>query len=97
MIIKRLSDGSYEYKLSADELSMNSENFKRFIDFAIEESKTRERICEELSNKLLTSIDNQMRQSISVMNRERELQDKLHNELKIGLLDIFKNYSIPSK
>ena len=76
---------------------MNSENFKRFIDFAIEESKTRERICEELSNKLLTSIDNQMRQSISVMNRERELQDKLHNELKIGLLDIFKNYSIPSK
>ena len=96
MIIRRLSDGSYEYKLSAEELSMNSENFKRFIDFAIEESKTRERVCEELSNKLLTSIDNQMRQSISVMNRERELQEKLHNSLKKGLLDIFKDYSVAS-
>jgi hypothetical protein len=97
MIIRRLHDGSYEYKLSPEELSMDSENFKRFIDFAIEESKTRERVCKELSDKLLNSIDIQMRQSISVMNRERELQEKLHNELKIGILDIFKNYSIPSK
>ena len=97
MIITRLPDGSYEYKLSPEELSMDSENFKRFIDFAIEESRTRERVCKELSNRLANSIDKQLRQSVSIMNRERELQEKLHNKLKNGLLDIFKNYSILSK
>ena len=97
MIINKLPDGSYEYKLSPEELSMDSENFKKFIDFAIEESKTRERVCKELSDRLVNSIDKQLRQSISVMNRERELQEKLHKDLKNGLLDIFKNYSIPSK
>lgn len=97
MIINKLPDGSYEYKLSPEELSMDSENFKKFIDFAIEESKTRERVCKELSDRLVNSIDKQLRQSISVMNRERELQEKLYKDLKNGLLDIFKNYSIPSK
>lgn len=97
MIITRLPDGSYEYKLSPEELSMDSENFKKFIDFAIEESKTRERVYKELSNRLWNSIDRQLRQSISIMNRERELQEKLHNKLRNGLTDIVKHYSSLSK
>lgn len=97
MIITRLPDGSYEYKLSPEELSMDSENFKKFIDFAIEESKTRERVYKELSNRLWNSIDRQLRQSISIMNRERELQEKLHNKLRNGLSDIVKHYSSLSK
>lgn len=97
MIITRLPDGSYEYKLSPEELAMNSENFKKFIDFAIEESKTRERVYKELSNRLSNSIDKQLRQSISIMNRERELQEKLHNKLRNGLTDIVKHYSSLSK
>lgn len=97
MIITRLPDGSYEYKLSPEELSMDSENFKKFIDFAIEESKTRERVYKELSNRLSNSIDKQLRQSISIMNRERELQEKLHNKLRNGLTDIVKHYSSLSK